>query len=634
VTAREITVAGDCTSETQHFLNNVTADDLFDPATWKKMPAFVKLIPDGDILPTRGKYSDQSNDWQVGVNHLHCGVTDTDNHAMWFSLPDAVASTILTGRPPKIIEAFRLKAVGLQPGLRPVKLRGSILVDPKKQDFFRVAIEERKRLEKNKNLSPSEKARLSQFLKVLANATSYGIYAEMNRQETDETETVTCHGIDSSAFQCRVSHPDKPGEYCFPPMASLITGAARLMLALLESCVTELGGTYAMEDTDSMAIVATETGGLIPCPGGTEITKKAQPAIRALTWQQINEISGRFAKLNPYDRDAVPGSVLKIESDNFDPDTGKQIQLHCLAISAKRYALFSRNGREVPTLVKVSEHGLGHLLNPTDPESSDRDWINRVWMKMICGHLGIPAKPAVPENMPAVGRVSISSPAVMRSFAAFNRQKLYADQIKPFNFIVTCQIRQFGHPSGVDPAKFHLILPWEMDPRKWLAGAWIDQYTGNRYRITTTGDHGTRKSARVKTFGDLLMEYEFHPEAKCADSAGEPCDRSTTGLLQRRHVHIALIKYIGKESNAIEDVESGMVHSADDVYTEYSDPRRDEWQTVILPVLRKMPLTKLIKKSGLCRMALCDLRAGRSRPHAKNEKVLRDVLGKWIQNRP
>jgi hypothetical protein len=37
------------------------------------------------------------------------------------------------------------------------------------------------------------------------------------------------------------------------------------MLALLEHSVSELGGTYVMEDTDSMAIVATERGGLVRC---------------------------------------------------------------------------------------------------------------------------------------------------------------------------------------------------------------------------------------------------------------------------------------------------------------------------------------------------------------------------------
>ena len=29
------------------------------------------------------------------------------------------------------------------------------------------------------------------------------------------------------------------------------------------------------------------------------------------------------------DRDAIPGSVLKIEADNFDPKTGRQRQLWC-----------------------------------------------------------------------------------------------------------------------------------------------------------------------------------------------------------------------------------------------------------------------------------------------------------------
>ncbi len=41
---------------------------------------------------------------------------------------------------------------------------------------------------------------------------------------------------------CRVAHPEFPGEFCFPPQASLITGGARLMLVLLEHCVSDLGG--------------------------------------------------------------------------------------------------------------------------------------------------------------------------------------------------------------------------------------------------------------------------------------------------------------------------------------------------------------------------------------------------------
>src|SRR5439155_8064103 len=140
--------------------------------------------------------------------------------------------------------------------------------------------------------SKIETDRLDKALKVLANATSYGIYGEMNRHESDDPVNVTCYGIDPEPFKCRVVHPDVPGEYCFPPLASLITGGARLMLALLEYCVHENGGTYAMEDTDSMAIVSTEYGGTVACNGMT---------VSALSWEQVREISHRFLALNPYD---------------------------------------------------------------------------------------------------------------------------------------------------------------------------------------------------------------------------------------------------------------------------------------------------------------------------------------------
>jgi hypothetical protein len=146
-----------------------------------------------------------------------------------------------------------------------VKLRGAIEVDPSRQDFFKAVIGERKRVAERIDLPEAERSRLEKALKVLANATSYGIYAEMQRRESPRTETVRCQGIDAEAYTCRVPHADKPGEYCFPPIASLITGAARLMLALLEHTVLMEGGTYAMEDTDSMAIVSTETGGLGTC---------------------------------------------------------------------------------------------------------------------------------------------------------------------------------------------------------------------------------------------------------------------------------------------------------------------------------------------------------------------------------
>ena len=41
----------------------------------------------------------------------------------------------------------------------------------------------------------------------------------------------------------------------------------------------------------------------------------------------MNELVRKLQALNPYDRSVIPGSVLKIENDNYDPRTGKQRQL-------------------------------------------------------------------------------------------------------------------------------------------------------------------------------------------------------------------------------------------------------------------------------------------------------------------
>lgn len=642
VIAREVRVVEHCKQEVVTFLENVTADKLFQRSTWRRLTAFVKLIPNGDILPSRSKYSAASNDWQVAVNHLHADPSDASK-ALWFSLPDVVASVILTGRIPEIVDAFRIEHVGTLPELKPVRLRGAIEVHPEKEDFFRVVIQERKQVGTRTDISGPERERLNKALKVLANSTSYGIYAEMNRQESDDQVNVICHGIDDTSFTCRVAHPDVPGEFCFPPLASLITGGARLMLALLEASVSGLGGSYAMEDTDSMAIVATEFGGTIPCAGGPEHLTDGQRGTKALSWAQVTSIVERFGALNPYDRSAVPGSILKMEDDNFDPETGAQRQIHCFAISAKRYALFLKDRRGRPMLLRKgvnngndrwSEHGLGHLLNPTDPNSDDREWIAQIWANMISRALKFKTPTLSFQDAPAVGRVSVSSPAVLKPLAGLNQGKRYSAQVKPFNFLLTCHVSPMGHPAGADPARFHLIAPYESNGRKWLGMEWIDQYTGKKYHITTARSHGRLNTARVKTYGEVAREYEFHPESKCADVDGNTCERQTVGLLQRRHLEIDLVKYIGKESNRLEEVDAGLIHSEEGVYTEYPDGSRDEWNSKMLPALRKLPLSLLIAQSGLSRRAVLDIRAGRSRPHPKNQEKLATVLRSAFERSP
>ena len=120
--------------------------------------------------------------------------------------------------------------------------------------------------------------------------------------------------------------------------------------------------------------------------------------------------------------------------------------------------------------------------------------------------------------------------------------------------------------------------------------------------------------------------YEFHLGAKSADAKAKPSGKQSVGLLQRRHVRIERIIYIGRESNRLEEIEAGVIHSPESVYTEYPDPHRDEWQNRILPVLKNIPIAALMKVSGRSRSMLRRALAGLSRPRKRNQQLLKSIL--------
>jgi hypothetical protein len=318
------------TNQVHRFVETVTVEQLFQRDTWRQLTVLCLVEPAGEVLPARAMY-ERSGSWQIGINPYR------SRTPVWMTLPDVIAAKLLGGEAPRILKAVRLTPVGTQPGLRSVKLLGEIEVDPERDDFFRVIVEERERLKHRHDLTKREREWRRLLLKVIVNSASYGITAEMNPTFLgSKTAPVTIHALDDP-FTCDLHSVEQPGRYCFPPLAALITGAARLMLALLETCVAELGGTHVMADTDSMAIVANKHGGLIPCNGGTHQLDDGTPAVHALSHRQVEAIVDRFASLSPYDPDLIR-SVLKIEDVNYN-NAGEWVELHGFSISAKRYAL-------------------------------------------------------------------------------------------------------------------------------------------------------------------------------------------------------------------------------------------------------------------------------------------------------
>jgi hypothetical protein len=125
------------------------------------------------------------------------------------------------------------------------------------------------------------------------------------------------------------------------------------------------------------------------------------------------------------------------------------------AIAAKRYVFY----RWVPygvDIVDASEHGLGHLMNPLSAEEG-LNWIVYAWEWILSDAFGFPAPELPFLGRPAISRISISSPHVLKPFGDAQRELPFSERIRPTNFLLSATVQPLGHPVGVDPTRFHLL---------------------------------------------------------------------------------------------------------------------------------------------------------------------------------
>jgi hypothetical protein len=227
----------DDTANIKRFLAGITHERCFEPETWRELNFVARVMPDGDILPVRAVYDGVSQN--IGNNFLHSNPTHPE--PIYVAGPDLVAAMIhQPGKVPKIEQAFRLVPTGKQPGMRAVKLRGKVLIDPNDDsvDLFTKIIEERKR---NKH-DPD----LYYWLKILANSI-YGFFVELIPEHFNQPKDVMVFsGDDSFPDTSRVI--EGRGKWFAPYLAALITSGGRLLLAMLEVEVTRAKGAYLFYD--------------------------------------------------------------------------------------------------------------------------------------------------------------------------------------------------------------------------------------------------------------------------------------------------------------------------------------------------------------------------------------------------
>lgn len=248
----------DVTDWVRQLLASVTLCDLQQPSFWRTLNVLVRVAPNSSVLPVRAPYDEKGGSRTIGLNRLSA------KFGLWYTLADCIASTLLAGKAPQVLQAVRFNPKGKQRGLASIAIAGDerYIIDPNKDDLFKRVIELRGEVQtREKEVKAAGDRELaeqlashSQMLKLLANSTSYGIFAEMNVQSYDRPKHVCCFGNDGHSYDTASKSVEEPGTHFHPLLATLITGAARLMLAIAERVAIDQEIGWAFCDTDSLAL--------------------------------------------------------------------------------------------------------------------------------------------------------------------------------------------------------------------------------------------------------------------------------------------------------------------------------------------------------------------------------------------
>jgi len=577
ITAKSVTFEDD-TDNIRKLVGKISLERCFEPSAWKDFNFFALVQPDNDIFPVRTVYDGVTQN--IGNNFF------SSDKPLWYAGCDVIASAIRTKKAPCILRAIRLVSHGKQAGMKTVNLRGSMVeINPYRDDLFRKVIEQRK-------LNKSDKA-LYYWLKIFANSI-YGFFVELNPEL--QTRSVPVNVFSGEAtFPDNTDVLENSGPWFCAPVASSITSAGRLLLAMTEASVEKKRGTYLFCDTDSLAIVSSKKGGSLSVPGSE--------GIRVLSWGEVQEIVDRFVSLNPYDPKAVKGSILNLVDANYiDSDPKKpQRQLYGYSIAAKRYSLYVRIGKTDIRIIDPKAHGIGFLDPPADSPKDWQEgvpqWIYQFWDYILRDALKLPRKPPSWLDRPQMMRLTITTYNVLRMLGEW-------EIARPYNFLLLPMVDPtFGyvfHRRAHD--KVLLVTEFCSEQARWYDLKCVNIHSGKAYRMVdaTKEQNPPHNVVFPSTFARLLIEYQEHPEAKSLAPDGTACIAETMGILQRAHVIAGEFRYVGKETDRKwEEGEDPSV--LDFAPTEYGRSGKVVASDEVKAKIREIGINKCARESGFDR---------------------------------
>lgn len=607
------------TRKARSFLEQVTPEDMLRQDNWKNLTALVQVEPDNDLLPIRAAFG-ESKSTNIGINYL------SSETPLWYTLADCVAAKLLTGKTPKVIKAIWFSPGKPQAGLHKKKILGleNGVIDPREDDFFKRLIELRQGIKlKMNNATGEQRDRLSTeqaTLKIIANATSYGHLIEMTPDTESEKSTKQAFGFEDAPHTVETNVVEALGEFFHPLLATLITGAARLMLALAERKAQDEGLIWSFCDTDGLALA------------------KPKDMARDEFHERVNRVVDWFKPLNPYSGQERR-SILQFEDENYSlTNRGELEPLYCYAVSAKRYALINIKDGKV-LIRKASAHGLGFWRAPFEapgetPDTGTPYWQSELW-RLICQAAiegtdsdGFSLSADERFSGVAAGQTTISKWQFYKWFDKFNEGLDYRDSVQPFNFLLRFPTKKWSEIETADPefapwcennsGEPRLVAPFDTDTDQ--AAKWAFHRDAKAGDIDADLDF----TPWLTSFADVFTDYDLHGEAKFINGQG-----LHSGELQRRHVHVDRILLVGKESHEWEENEALGLRDDPEIYYGEALPSEEIMQRIVRQALQDGVISSnaLASEARVSKTTVRDVRNGSVRLGRRSvEKMYRVVM--------
>jgi hypothetical protein len=448
----------DATDELGTLAAAVAAGDmtaLFDPTTYRRLGlSLAEVLFDGEHGPVE-LTGDPSQRSSFHIAPLYSDVP----------LPvtgwDVILSALLSHRVPKILSATRIEPVGTEQGghpqrTRPFPLRDGLLIE-RSADPIAAGVRVRQAAK------DAADECLPVQLRVFLNSMAWGVFARL-----DQSRVPDGRGRPRKLIE-------KPATWTWPPIASSVPAVTRMWLAMIDREVSDAGGTILTRDTDGVAIVALPTGGPVTLADGT--------TVRALSWEQIDELVARFDALNPFGDGRAFWKV--------DRGTEKQ-PLHILSLGQKRYVKAHRVGGRWEA-IGGTEHALGGgVIDPSALAGRDAERRHH-WTFPVAQH-ALARATAAAEGQPGArfeapwDSAGEPSCPVLRNAAAVSPTSL--EQLpKALGAHAFAPVIE-AHPDGLLAA--HAATPMTLDPGTDLAESetlqWLDHHGATKVTTTAGSD--------------------------------------------------------------------------------------------------------------------------------------------------